>query len=459
MLDDAFGFPLSTASVRARDAYVAGVDSVLSALPQAPMLLTQAVTEDPRFALAQVALARAWLLQGEPARALPAVARARDLVVHASAREQSHVHAVCLSMEGRSAEALAATLEHLRHWPRDAMVLAPATGVFGLIGFSGRLEREQSLYALLTSLAHHYDRHWWFDGVLGFAACETGRLDEARTRVERSLATHPASANGMHFHAHVAYELGELASSLTFLEQRLATLDRACAMHCHLSWHRVLAALGLGDAAGAWQAYLDAVHPQRALIDRASAGDPAGSAAQEYGEAGDDAQGAASSGPEGRRGAWGPPLNLVTDTVSFLWRSELAGRPRDVSRWGEARAVALHCYPQAGLAFADLHTLLACIVCDDQVSLQRLRAQARDCAADGRYASGDVVPMLIEGFIAYERGDWPAAIDALTRVLPQVVRLGGSRAQRDLVDATLAAACLRDGRPEPATAALRRCAG
>jgi hypothetical protein len=36
------------------------------------------------------------------------------------------------------------------------MALAPATGVFGPIGFSGRQEREAYLLELLHSLAPHY---------------------------------------------------------------------------------------------------------------------------------------------------------------------------------------------------------------------------------------------------------------------------------------------------------------
>lgn len=33
--------------------------------------------------------------------------------------------------------------------------------------------------------------------------------------------------------------------------------------------------------------------------------------------------------------AWGPPLNVVIDAASFLWRAELAGQPRSTQLWHE----------------------------------------------------------------------------------------------------------------------------
>ena len=51
-----------TGSVAARDAYVAGVDCVLSANVGAEEHFARALAADPEFALAQIALARVLLL-------------------------------------------------------------------------------------------------------------------------------------------------------------------------------------------------------------------------------------------------------------------------------------------------------------------------------------------------------------------------------------------------------------
>ena len=59
MLVDRYGLPVSTTSVTAIEAYVAGADCVLAAVTGAGEHLEQAIRADPEFALAHIALARA----------------------------------------------------------------------------------------------------------------------------------------------------------------------------------------------------------------------------------------------------------------------------------------------------------------------------------------------------------------------------------------------------------------
>lgn len=419
MIEDRYGLALTTGSTEARDAYVAGVDGLLGALPGEVEQLERAVAADPGFALAQIALGRARFVRMELARAREAVAQARVLVQAASERERSHVHALALAIEGKPVESLAATREHLARWPRDAMVAAPATGVFGLYGFSGRPGREDELFEWLESLAPHYGDDWWFALVHAFAACETGRLDQAQRLIERSLAIEPRSGHGVHVRAHVHYELHEHRQALALLDAFLPGYDRGAVMHCHLSWHLALSALALGDAGRAWQAYDEGVHPGA---------------------------------------AWGPPLNVVTDSASFLWRAELEGQPRDAGRWREVHEHGLRCFPRAGVTFADVHRALGCIATGDAQALQALADELRARVEAHRLPAGEVVPRLVEGIAAYGRQDWDAAIAALEPALPDVVRIGGSRAQRDLVLHTLRAALVRAGRADEAQPMPRRMA-
>jgi hypothetical protein len=149
MLADRYGLQIGTKSGAARDAYIAGCDCVLSAAPGGAKSLASAVAADPRFALGYAALAREHFLFGNVAAARRAATKAREYTAGASAREQSHVHALCLPIEGKPVDAFAATQAHLSQYPRDAMVAAPATGPFGLIGFSGRPGREPDCSAMI----------------------------------------------------------------------------------------------------------------------------------------------------------------------------------------------------------------------------------------------------------------------------------------------------------------------
>lgn len=417
MLADRYGLAVSTASAAARDAYVAGADCILSATAGWREHFGRAIEADPGFALAHIGFARGCFLDADVKPAREAAARARELAQAATPREQGHVDAVALPLEGKPVDALAATREHLAQWPRDAMVLAPATGVFGLIGFSGRREREEELYGLLSGLATHYGDDWWFGCVHAFAACESGRLDEAWRLIEQSMAANPRNAHGAHIRVHVLHETGEMARAMEYLDSWMPGFDRRGLLHCHMSWHVALTALTLGHADRAWAAYRAGVHPG---------------------------------------GSWGPPINVVSDTAAFLWRAELAGGERRPAPWHEVHDYAIKSFPKAGLAFADVHVALACVADGDSVALERLTAELRERIAAGKAPTGGVVPTIVEGFGAYAKGDWNGAIRAFELALPETVRIGGSRAQRDLVEYTLIAAYLKAGRPADARALVAR---
>ena len=51
----------------------------------------------------------------------------------------------------------------------------------------------------------------------------------------------------------------------------------------------------------------------------------------------------------------GPPRAKVTDAVSFLWRWEAAGHPRDADAWRVIYEFANSAFPHAGVAFSDMH--------------------------------------------------------------------------------------------------------
>ena len=62
MLTDRFGLTLSTTSVAARDAYIEGVDLLLTVYPGAATAFDRAIAADPGFALAYASEGEAYLL-------------------------------------------------------------------------------------------------------------------------------------------------------------------------------------------------------------------------------------------------------------------------------------------------------------------------------------------------------------------------------------------------------------
>jgi tetratricopeptide (TPR) repeat protein len=404
MLSDRYGLAVSTTSAAARDAYVAGVDLLLAARAGAAAAFCEAIAHDEGFALAHAGLARAHQTYARAAEARPAIAYAQRLADGLPAREQSHVAMLGLLIEGRGAAALEAARTHLADHPRDAMVAAPCTGVFGLIGFSGRAGREAEQLAMLDGLADAYGDDWWFAGAHAFAQAEAGAVDRAKATIEQALAGNPRSANAAHIKSHIHYESGEREAGLQFLADWWQSYPKDSPLHCHLSWHIAIWQMELGYQERAWETYRAHLHPG---------------------------------------GAWGPPINTLTDAASFLYRAEIAGGPRPDALWSDVSAYAERCFPNPGVAFADLHAALAHAFAGNGAALDRVLSDATGAVAD-------LVCPLARGIAAFARGDWLETIAELRPVVDSHERVGGSRAQRDLIEFTFAAALLRSGQPEAA---------
>jgi tetratricopeptide (TPR) repeat protein len=409
MLTDRYGLSLTTDSSVARDAYVQAIDLLLSANAGVPDTLQQALGADPGFALAQAARARWLQLNGQILEAQQAASRAAQLAQSASRREQQHVEIFRLLVNGKGVDALRLTRAHCSEYPRDAMALSPATGVFGLLGFSGRQNREAEQLELLQPLVTAYGEDWWFLAVYAFALIESGRAPEGLAMVERSLEQYPRNAHAAHILAHARYELGDDKPVVPYLEQWLAGYDPRGQLHCHLWWHLSLSYLMLGRTEQMWASYKNHCVP---AVSQSS------------------------------------PLNIVTDGASLLWRAELAGEARDEQLWRSVRAFAEEQFPNPGI-FADVHYAFVLAATDDEALAGYIDC-LQQAARDGVLPAGPVTVALAKAARAFNRGDWETTINTLEPVLDQVVRIGGSRAQRDVVENTLLAAYVKAGRLEQA---------
>jgi Tfp pilus assembly protein PilF len=415
MLTDQYGQLLSTSSAAARDAYVEGSEAKLTMYPGAVEAFDRAIAADPGFALAHAARAHALMERGDPAAARTAIATANSLTACLSVREVSHIAFFDLLTAGKSDAALAALLAHLDAWPRDVLALATTAFTNGLIGNSGRAGQKRTLLALLHQLAPNYGDDWWFTAHHGMALSENGERDAARPKIDRSLAQNPRNPWAAHARAHLCYEEGDADAARDFLTAWLITYPRAGALYSHLNWHLALGHLEAGDAAAAFRLFREAFAPD------------------------------VHSGPLRGR---------LNDGISFLWRSEIAGHPREADAWRIMHDFATAAFPHAGLAFSDLHVALDDVVAgNDAVLAARLR-EIDDLAGQGRYPSGPLVPAVSRGFAAFERRDYRAAIAVLEPIVGELERIGGSRAQLDLVEFTLFRAFLAANRVNDARRAL-----
>jgi tetratricopeptide (TPR) repeat protein len=394
------------------------VDLILSANIGAEPLLDGALAADPDFALAHIARARLLQVQTRGAEARAAATQARALADCLTPRERGHIETIALAVEGDGPAAMRRLEAHAADHPRDALPLSLALGVFGLLGFSGRLDHHEAQLELLQRLTSHWDEDWWFLTYLGWARIELGDLATGVDEVERALARNPHNAYAAHARAHGYYEAGDPEQGAEFIAAWLPQYDRASQLHCHLTWHRSLFELARGRPDTARDLYDDAIRP-----------------------------GASQA----------PPFFTLFDAASFLWRCHIYGEnPPPPGDWVELHEFGERHFPHAALHFADLHAALAAAASGAQDAAARRIGEARQREAAGKLPQGPVIAELCAGTAAFARGDYGAAADLLGGALAELPRVGGSHAQRELFEDTYILACLKSEQYDRAGGRLRQ---
>ncbi|MFE1599726.1 tetratricopeptide repeat protein [Methylobacterium sp. ID0610] len=416
---DRRGLPLSTTSDWAAERYREGVDLLLSAWPGAAEALDEAVAADPDFALAHAARARLHAIRGEAAAARARIETAHGIVTrNGTPRERSHVAALALAVTGQSAKALDSALAHADTWPRDVLILSLPLGAFGLLAFSGIADHDQARVDLCERHAAHFaPDDWWFATYRGWCHAENGAVKVGRDLAQRGFELRRNNANGAHALSHTLFEDGAGEEAEALIAHWLPDYDRSGILHGHIAWHAALSALERDDPEHALRIYAEHVQPSVTA---------------------------------------GLPINVVSDTVSLLWRMQAYGYAVPARLWDEAKAYASPYFTKAGFAFADAHMgLLAAATGDRPAAAARIDALT-DLVAAGTLAAGPVVPAICRAVLAFADEDYSGCVRILEPVTAEVPRIGGSGAQREIIEDTLLVALMRSGEAAKARALLDR---
>jgi len=391
---DRYGNPVTTRSIEAFEAYCLGLDLFLAAQAGAIEKLTEATQLDPGFALARAHLARALQIIAKPAESKEqmtlAQQHAETLTGEGADQQKNHIDIMAMLVRGKSPEVFDRIKAHLKIYPRDVLMLQPCCGVFGLIGFSGRTDREQENLEFMAAFQKHYVGDWWFESQYAFALCETSELAEAEKVNERAFAAHPANANAVHHRAHIHYESGEFEAGREALNLWRSGYSRNGLLHCHLAWHDALWALAANDLDRLWEIVEADISPEVTSA---------------------------------------PPINVMTDLVAVLFRAQLAGVQCPQGLWEKASAYAARCFPTPGISFADAHSVIA----------HSVIAHSKDATHPSSAGQTDTASS------SFLNQDWGECLGKLEPAMTNHERLGGSRAQRDLLELTRATVQLRLG--------------
>lgn len=404
---DAFGLALST-TPEAAATYADALQRVLLVQGGAAEALEQAVRLDPGFAVGHAALALLGHEGGAPVDVPAALRRAQRAAARADERERGFVDVVTQRVQGGRERGARALLRHLERFPRDALAVSAAVPT---IAFSGVTDVQQEAWDLVERLAPAYGDDWWFAGLLAFVRQDQGRYDEAAGHAQRGLRVEAGSGHAAHALAHVHYETGDHRAGLAWLDPWIAGSGRAASHRAHFSWHAALHELSLGDVEALrrrWEAEL-------------------------------------SPGQVGG-------VRALVDSASLLWRCRMVGVwPDEPAVEGVLAQIDPDLLAHPTTPFTALHAALALAGCGDDARLRDLRAHA---AGSSDPVMRDVVVALCDALEDTVAGRWDEAARGLRLLGPWLVQLGGSAAQREIVEDTLLHVLVRARRCDEARAVL-----
>ena len=409
-LTDRYGLTVTTASPAALEHFQEGMDRLLAYGPGAEERFTAALEADPGLAVAHVGRALLAAVQGDAAAARVAAGHARETVGGATWRERQHVEAVSALVAGETARGLELVDEHVKDFPRDAVLVNQASSSIAL---AGRSDREEHRIAFLERLAPAYGDDWWFQSALAFTYHEVDRFEESRRLSERSLQQYPANASAAHNLAHISFETLDIDAGAAFLDEWMTGYDRNAHFHCHLAWHQAMFALHEGRYARALEIF------ERDILRSVN------------------------------------PRSAMTDGTALLWRVKLDGAHDQPLPWRSLADLAGR-VSRPGYLFGEVHAALAYAACGDEAALTQLMDGLRALDAKGNPIAGRVVLPLVQGIAAFAAGDYAGALAHFEPVESEMHRIGGSHAQWELFEETMVLCYLGLERYDDALRLVRR---
>ena len=411
MTQDVHGHDLSGATTEAVTAYDQAVRAFNLVHGNAVGLFEEASQAAPDFAMAYLGKAWVFALANDPglmteAKAL--VETAGSLMLNE--RERAHRAALTHLVQGSRAAAVAVLDRHLMRYPFD---LVAHQGAAVTDGFLGRFPwvRDRSARALPfwskdqpgygTLLAMH-----------GFGLEEAGDYTRAEDESRAAAELEPLSFWPHHTVAHVMEMTGRPEDGLGWMAAREALWSSPGHMNqVHIWWHKALFHLELGQHDAALAIY---------------------------------------DGPI--RATQRPVALSLTNATALLWRLDMLGCGIG-DRWRELAALWQGHADGKCLVFTDIHAAMAELQSGQEALVERRLEAMREASATTMEAAGlyrTVGIPIVEALAAFHRGAYLEAVELLLPVRFDLWRIGGSHAQRDVIDWTLTEAAVRAGQRDVA---------
>ena len=314
-------------------------------------------------------------------------------------REAHHLRAARSWADG-DWEGSARSLERaLLCHPRDLLALKVAQDLYFFLG--NRLELRDVAARVLPAWPASRPGWGYVQGIYAFGLEENADYRQAESRARAALDHNPKDVWSVHALAHVFEMEGSQHDGVDFLSTSAGNWSGSY-FAVHNWWHLTLYHLELGEIDEALALYDTTIRARRST-------------------------------------EW---LDVV-DAAALLWRLSLFGV--DVTdRAAQLAADVDDLVGEPVYIFHDWHAVMAFALAGDRARVERVILTNRHLSAPtNRMAAERAGLDLLEAFGAFAAGRADRAIDLLIDIRPRAHTVGGSHAQRDIIDLTLIAAAAR----------------
>ncbi len=402
---DRWGSPVFTDHPRALVPFNEAVEDLVSLSGDPLERVEAALATDSRLILGQVLQAYLELYSTSAAgfeRARKVLRELDPWDLAAGERELLHLRAAHAWAGGEWERAVAFLERALLHDPGDLLALKVAQDLHFFLGnpsgLRGVVER------VLSTWVPGRPGWGYVQGMYAFGLEENGEYAGAEQQARDALGQNAGDVWAVHALAHVFEMTGDQGRGIAFLT-RSADDWSGSYFAVHNWWHRALYHLELGE--------IDEV---LALYDGPIRGT--------------------------RSNEW---LDVV-DAASLLWRLRLFGI--DVGNRADQLASDVEAILDDPVyVFNDWHAVMVAGLAGRREVVEHLvSVNRRGTAGTNRRSVEEAGLDLLEGFSAFARGDAEGAVDRLADIRPRAHVVGGSHAQRDVIDLTLLAAAAGAGK-------------
>ncbi len=404
---DARGCKISGASTAAVAAFERALAAAQSWRSGADAELAAALHEAPGFVMAHVLKAYLHVCSRDPVRVqLARPLHRRAAALSANERERMHLAAIGAALDDDYETSLSLLGDVLHRYPLDVLALQVAH-VFDYMG--GDVARlSQRVAEVLPAWSRDLPGYHAVMAMHAFGLEEAGEYERAEDEALAAIALNPGDARAHHVMAHV-FEMTERPDAgARWMGERSGNWGHDTVVATHCWWHVGLFHLAQGRLDAALAIY---DHRIRAGNTKAIA-------------------------------------DLI-DASALLWRIQLMGGDTGV-RWTELAAAWTPHVEDRFCSFNDMHAMLAFVGARDWDNATRLeRTLARSQSQPTRHGAvtRQVGLPACRALIAFGHGDNTLALTLFASLPALAHRIGGSHAQRDVLNLTMLETIERLRRP------------